>query len=839
MPNTSPPRGRWRAIPVALVALTGILLSVSVFQLLREQRDSMFHLESQRRALSHSSNLQLAIEHDLQSLESLRGLFLASEAVTRLEFNQFVDRIMDENQTVYSFVWFQQMQDGQGSERYPARYGEPFLDDPRSERYDLGADPARREALQQADATGELIVTEPLRMPMDDVCVLALAFVDSNAGKGVLAAIMPVARLVQRTLGQALSADFDLFVYDIGQDGHERLAYSRLTRQPEAAPLNTSLETMRRKAHHEQRIPIGNREWLLLFRPAAGLPSSPYFAAWITLVLGLVLTFVLTAYLRTLLSQRDRVRRQIRKRTSELEQTTRRLRDETQRRERAELRFLDAVDKINQGVALYDAEDRLSFFNSHYVEMYSSSDSGPNLGMTFAELLGSLLSTGMIDEARGREQIWLTRRLGQHQNPAGDIEIRTAAHTWRRVAEHRLPDGSTYMVVTDISQEKQREEELRLSQRMEAVGQLTGGIAHDFNNLLTVIMGNLDLLEDHLGQDRDQLALARDAGQAARHGAELTQRLLAFSRRQPLKPTVVDVNRLIAGILSLLKRALNETIELRTELTDEPWRTTVDVGQLETALLNLTVNARDAMLNGGTLTIHTDNVRLDPLTDSDLQDVIPGRYVMVSIGDTGSGMSSRVLSQAFEPFFTTKEVGKGSGLGLSMVYGFLRQSGGQVRISTCEGQGTTVKLYLPETRAESPPHESESASENHRGQGETILVVEDNQHVREMVRRTLDRLGYQVTVAADAASALTELEHMPDTALLLTDVVLPGGMSGIDLADRLTREQRNLKTVFMSGYAESTQLQDGVLNRGHTLLSKPFKGDVLARTIRRTLDQGA
>jgi PAS domain S-box-containing protein len=391
-------------------------------------------------------------------------------------------------------------------------------------------------------------------------------------------------------------------------------------------------------------------------------------------------------------------------------------------------------------------------------------------------------------------------------------------------------------VSIDITEHKLRDEVLRQAQKMEVVGQLTGGVAHDFNNLLTVVLGNLELLRRLVGEERRVAELIRSATLAADRGAMLTQRLLAFSRRQALVPESVDVNRLVSGMTDLLRRTLQETIEIETVLAGGLWPALVDPNQLENSLLNLAVNARDAMPDGGKLTIETANTRLDDEYASVHEEVRPGQYVMLAVSDTGAGMSEDVLEHAFEPFFTTKEVGQGSGLGLSMIYGFVKQSQGHVKIYSEPGQGTTVKVYLPRAPMAPGARRPLVAAEAWQGAQQKILVVEDDAAVRELAVAILQNLNYRPLSAADGRSALEILEREPDIALLFTDVVLAGGMGGIDLAREAQRRRPGIKVLYTSGYTENAIIHHGRLDDGVELLEKPFRIDSLARKVRSVLE---
>jgi len=392
-------------------------------------------------------------------------------------------------------------------------------------------------------------------------------------------------------------------------------------------------------------------------------------------------------------------------------------------------------------------------------------------------------------------------------------------------------------VVQDMTEHSRLEEQLRQAQKMEAVGQLTGGIAHDFNNLLAIIIGNLELMDEALDENDPLRANLAPILRAGNRGAELTQRLLAFSRRQMLDPKPTNINKLVRSMTGLLSRTLGETIEVETSLSGSLWTTSIDRGQLENALVNLAVNARDAMPNGGKLTIATANAEVDDDYAAAQIDVAPGQYVMLSVSDTGMGMSPEVTRHVFEPFFTTKEQGKGSGLGLSMVYGFVKQSGGQVTIYSEVGQGTSIKLYLPRSAMEKEkPKASTRDITMPASQGETILVVEDDADVRTLTVTLLGDLGYQVLEAGTAQSALSLLNRDTRIILLLTDVVLPGGMSGRNLAEQAQQCQPGLRVLFMSGYTENAITHHGRLDEGVQLLSKPFRKSDLARKIREVLE---
>ena len=423
-----------------------------------------------------------------------------------------------------------------------------------------------------------------------------------------------------------------------------------------------------------------------------------------------------------------------------------------------------------------------------------------------------------------------------------------------RAIRHYINRLSTRTLELEAEAQRRRDTEttLRQSQKMEAIGQLTGGMAHDFNNLLTIIIGNLDTVRRRLasvspGQDASHFAATLHnpvdlAIQGSRSAAQLTHRLLAFSRRQALEPKNIDLNRLVAGMSDLLNRTLGENIQVETVLAAGLWPTFADANQVENVLLNLVVNARDAMPNGGSLTIETANSYLDEAYTRRFGDVDPGQYVLLSVTDTGTGIPPDILENVFDPFFTTKGTGVGSGLGLAMVHGFVKQSHGHVRIYSELGQGTTVKIYLPRSTEvddvpANPAGSDASALPLPRAErNETLLVVEDNSGVREYAVSVLEDLGYRVVEAADVDGALEAVESVPHIDLLFTDVVLPGSRSGRDLAELLKQRFPDLPVLFTTGYTRNAIVHNGRLDAKVHLLNKPYTQQELARKLRELLD---
>ncbi|MEO6153646.1 MAG: ATP-binding protein [Croceibacterium sp.] len=425
----------------------------------------------------------------------------------------------------------------------------------------------------------------------------------------------------------------------------------------------------------------------------------------------------------------------------------------------------------------------------------------------------------------------------------GEVVDRTQGAIERRKAEISLEEftGSLEKQVAERTREiEAAQEQLRQAQKMEAVGQLTGGLAHDFNNLLTGISGSLELIEVRIKQGRSgeidkYLDMARSASKRA---AALTHRLLAFSRRQTLDPKPSDINRIIANLEEFLRRSVGPQVEIEVVGAGGLWTTLIDPNQLENALLNLCINARDAMPDGGRITIETANKWLDERA-AKVRDLAVGQYVSLCVSDTGTGMSPETIQRAFDPFYTTKPLGEGTGLGLSMIYGFVRQSGGQVRIYSEVGQGTTMCLYFPRVNSlEGPdPEPEERLAEASTAAGETVLVVDDEPAIRALVTDVLAELGYNTLEAGDGPAGLAILKSQPNIALLVTDVGLPKGMNGRQFADAARVERPDLKVLFITGYAENAVIGSGRLDPGMHVLTKPFAMDTFAKRIQALISE--
>ncbi|NKB54999.1 MAG: PAS domain-containing protein [Alphaproteobacteria bacterium] len=496
------------------------------------------------------------------------------------------------------------------------------------------------------------------------------------------------------------------------------------------------------------------------------------------------------------------------------------------------------LDAMPVNIALRDNDNRYRFANRHLAKSIGL-PAQAFVGKTAAEVFAN--SGGAATDALTSLVARTGRPMLNHEHHAADESERVFLVN---IVPIRGSDGQrsgTVGIGFDITERKKLEEQLRQSQKMEAVGQLTGGVAHDFNNLLGVILGNLDILDEQLaenqgpGSNTDFRKLVLTAMRAAEKGAKLNGQLLAFSRRQPLAPRAIDLNEQIAGMVDLLRRTLGETIEVEVVSDTTLWSCEADPAQVEAALLNLAINARDAMPLGGRLTIELANQELGTADVADQTELRAGSYVMLAVRDTGTGIPLKALEHVFEPFFTTKEVGQGSGLGLSMVFGFVKQSKGHVSIESSDGIGTTVRLFLPRS-PDAVADQIEEEDSLPLAQGETVLVVEDDSEMKTLAVALLQKLGYAVLEACEGTAALAVLSSATRVDALFTDVVLPGGMDGSQVAAAVRAQFPSVKVLYMSGYPRDAIAHHGRLDDGVTLLEKPFRKSELARKLRETID---
>ena len=800
------PRAAWRsrAYSVALPMLLFFTLFVSVFVKVDrwENQQSLLEFRLQSARLFDSFRAQLAAQEAY--LAQLKVSFSGPAQLSRADFAVRARAVISHLAAIQAVEWAPQVTDtdhATGAEvaHFPITYIEPLAGNEADLGRDLTSEPERAAVIARARTTGEISASAPLRLvqaPGDQTGVLLVSAVPNGPnGPGVVLIALRMATLMDTLLG---TAEDELGLTLSDQNG--RLLFSNV-------PTDTD------EPAGKQNVAFGSRTYRVSAAP------TPFYRAthrgwqsWALLTMGVLATSLLGALLLLATGERQRFTRLV----SELT------------RER---------DRIWQV-----SEDLLGVgdFTGHFLSTNPAWTR--TLGWSEAEIKAM-----HVNELRHPDDFEIST--------AGRRQLAEAAGTVRMENRFRHKDGSyrwiywtmtaeqglIYLIGRDVTADRevarahrQTEEQLRQSQKMESVGQLTGGIAHDFNNLLTIILGNLELLDRMLGSTSERVGRALNSAMTgATRAATLTQRLLAYAQRQPLRPQAVDLNELVSGMADLVRRTQGEMIRYVFALHDHSPRCFCDANQLETALLNLVINARDAMPAGGRIEVITGETRFDATT-ARLHGIAPGDYAVLSVTDTGVGMSPETVERAFEPFFTTKPIGKGTGLGLSMVYGFVKQSKGHVEIDSRLDRGTTVRIYLPGVTAEETGGVAarKEARPAAAGGQETILVVEDDAEVRRYVVQTLRDLNYVVIEASEADAALTELRQtVLQVDLLLSDVVMPG-MDGRQLALRARQMQPDIKLLLMTGYSQEAG-QPSRLDPD--VLRKPFRREVLAACVRQAL----
>lgn len=510
-------------------------------------------------------------------------------------------------------------------------------------------------------------------------------------------------------------------------------------------------------------------------------------------------------------------------------------------KERAE-RLVAAIHILNEAVAIFDAGDCLIFCNKKFASLHENVPQAIEYGVSFSQHCRLALLNKLVPEAIGEEEKWLRDRMDHHRKPVKIFEQSWTGGASLLIHEQRLPDGGTIIMASDVTERKQLEEQVRRAQKMDAIGQLTGGIAHDFNNILGIIQGNLELLYDG-PLDSTYRKFLENAQKGIYRGADITRKLLAFSRKDVRKVELAQLSELISDIEELISRSLTAYIKVETNLAEDLWPVNVDIGDFEDAILNLSINARDAMPDGGTLSIGTENKVLD----EDYTRLNPqgktGHFVMVSVGDTGTGMDVETRERVFEPFFTTKEPGKGTGLGLSMVYGFAQRSGGHLQVYTEIGRGTTFRIFFPKAEGLAAEQSVKiGKNSNLRGGSETVLVVEDEPELREIAASHLKRLGYNILEAENGDKALQLISQANGIDLVFSDVVMPGKLDGYQLATSIHHQKPKLKVLLASGFNKTqafidNDAEDYLVILNNQLLSKPYDKRELSEAIRNKLDE--
>jgi len=875
-----------------IIGALGILLSLFALEELRRFDDARVHAALDLRADARARDIEGKIDSLKNPLGELSALMATQREMTRDDFQRFAVNVRQRELSINRLSWmprvtrdelagFEAQQRANGAtgfrilerkgdeqvpvedrvEYFPVVYDVSF-DDTVSERgLDAASDPLRRDAMMQAVDAGAPVATEPVRLasttePQPSYIVFSPVYrggiVPRSVGErraklvGYVASSLRFASALDAAARDTPLADETLRVY---MGSHAASAESE-------PPVVVYLPSLRRFVAGTGDAALAAPDsWIIVksFREfgqpwtlALELPSAELarLRSPVTLALPaatLLLTLLLVAYLLRGQRRMRTAEREAATHKGELSRSNEALNREAQEREAAQselARTNTMLERIvgaspmaiicvspNRNVVIWNhAAERIFGYNADEVIGRPYPLVPPEIRDEFDRLFMEALS-GEVQQ--GVEM--------QHRRKDG--KIIDVLFSGAAVYDERDALRGVIYELEDVTERKLVEERLTQAEKMESVGQLTGGLAHDFNNILGAVIGNLDLLEERLGQDKVAAGFARASLDAALAGAELVKRLLAFSRRQPLKPARTDLRTAIRDFLPLLRRTLGEQVRIESRIASDCWPVMTDAVQLESAVLNLAVNARDAMPYGGTVKIECRNLGVDENQAAAENDLQPGDYVVLTVADSGTGMTPEVMAHAFEPFFTTKAQGAGTGLGLSMVFGYAKQSGGTVKLLSEQGKGTTVRLYLPRAVNDEETAERGAAAATAEPTGsERILYVEDNPQIRKMGEAMLKKLGYKVTVAPDADAALEFFEEGGKFDLLFSDVVMPGRLNGTGLGRELRARDPSIKLLFATGFASPGVARDKLEALGAHLITKPYRRGELARTLRRILD---
>jgi PAS domain S-box-containing protein len=851
------------SIPVMLVVAIGLAITVIAYLTTSraEEQDVIRALEF--RVEWRARDLQAKIALAGQAVMATATDVATEPRVESQEFNQFTSAVAAENKSITSLAWAQSVTREQRAafeasagfpivelsadgQRIPAAnragytpvvFENRFDGKPRWLGFDISMDATRRRPLELARDSGapKSMVIPNASDPLGPTYLVYWPTYTGGAVpetvdlrraqlKGYVVGVFRILDVIKVALADTPDTVATINFY-LSNDPTERAGESSFQLLAVYSPKDHSL----RAAHSPALIPpaeysfsrsfmVSGEQWRLVsyFSPAA-VAEERSSAPLILLLAGLMLTAVLAFTVTGRIQQVALIQRRVKQRTEELRKTNTQL--------------AALIDASPYAIVCIDAESRVILWNASAEKLF---------GYSAAEVLGypyPLVLPGeqaeFSDRLRRLSSGEVLRNLASRRRHRDGtvIDTSSSASSFYDAAGHLL---GIMFVIEDTRERNAVQDQLRQAQKMEAIGQLTGGLAHDFNNLLGVILGNLDLLAERFAARGEEKELTDAAIQAALRGAELIRQLLAYARRQPLAPKLTQLAPLLEAAAKLLRRSLGENISLELQILEDIWPVRIDVSQLDSSLLNLAVNARDAMPNGGRLIIEATNVCIDQHGLELNLEATPGDYVLLAVSDTGSGMSPEVLARVFEPFYTTKG-NRGSGLGLSMVHGFIKQSGGYSKIYSEPGKGTTIRIYLPRALNGEVSEADTLHAGMPTGDQEIILVVEDNVSIRDLAVRHLESLGYRTIQAADGVSALAIIKSGALIDLLFTDVVMPGGLDGRALAAAAQQLQPGLKVLFTSGFtaaAASAAVEDRF---GSNLLSKPYRKSDLARRIKAML----
>jgi PAS domain S-box-containing protein len=816
--------------------LIGASAAMAAFRIASEAEHARIRGVIELRAEWRARDVERKLGIFANPVEAMAVLFASEETMNGDLFNRFAATSHTAGDPLRRLAWAPRMAGlaNDDSEHFPVELEHTFVETQQLLGVDLTAEPERRAVIARARDEARSVSTSPLALlnsPVTGYVVFRPVYRTGTAPDTVEQRRAALRGMLEGTFGveDALNAALrgtpplieDIYFFA----GRPTLPAAPVATYAAAANTVTqggaivSASIAAGGLRLTRSIDVFGQEWTLIFafnRAALAPLGSPW--TWASPTGVLLLTALLATYVARERGYRRQVESAVAARTTELS--------------RANLELNAIIRTSPVGIFMVDRDGIVTLWSASAERIF---------GYAEEEALRHL-PPYLTDEHMTDFRANVARALNE-TSPGGSLDARRrrkdgaiieVTASWARVTDDAGQLVGIMYAVTDVTDRKKLEGQLQQAQKMEAIGNLTGGMAHDFNNLLGIIIGNLDLLKDQKSGDPDSNELVGEALDAGLRGADLTRRLLAFARRQPLQPTRIAVNELIATIIKLLGRTLGEQIQISLDLDPDTWPIVADPAQLESTLTNLATNARDAMPRGGQLTIVTGNRYLDEDYAALHAEVQPGEYAVIEISDTGTGMPPDIVTRIFEPFYTTKEQGKGTGLGLSMVFGFMKQSGGHINVYSEVGIGTTFRLYLPRAKGVDPDGGVAVSAATLRGSGETVLAVEDNASLRRVVVRQLTELGYRVLEAEDAATAFRVLEG-EQVDLLFTDVVMPGGTNGYEIAFAVQARWPAIKVVLTSGFPEHKI--NGTLGAPNLrLLSKPYRRDDLARLIREVFD---
>lgn len=880
--------GRVAYVPPYVVLFAGLLVTAIISTTFyRNAQQDFLSQQYNEQATPLALSLGRSVDRYLETVHQIAALYTSSNAVTRSEFGAFVERSLVRNPGIQALEWIPRVasadrewfeeaakRDGvrdfqitertpsgelrdaiERAEHFPVFYVEPRAGNEAALGFDLASNPARLEALNRARDTGEAVATQRIRLVQetgDQFGLLVFVPVyDSTTVPGTVAerrrklsgfalGVFRIGDMLHSALQEVGDPDFlDVYIFDTSAPPDARFLHYHKAKQHKVETPPLSEEEILAGEYFASSLPLAGRSWQVVFAPRPGFRALMDWMLWIVTGFGLTITAVLVLYLRSVRTRSLDIEQVVTDRTRQLKISNQALEEEMAERVRADQEhrereyFLQMVtDNIPVVITYFYADMKIGFINKLGASWFDGV-AEDIVGKVVYDVIESL----DVDEFKDS-----VRKVLAGEPQSYESEIIYPDGVTRQVIIDYVPHldakGSVvgyFGIVQDVSQRKAVERQLSQAQKMEAIGHLTGGIAHDFNNLLMVIGGYTRRAFDASDNpDKVRSSLA-EAMKGTDRAAQLTKQLLSFSRRQVIEKRVFRVDETIAEIEDLMQRSTGERHRVNFAANCGSNCIETDEGEFGQALLNLVINARDAMPDGGAIEVATNIVELDESFTKTRQELVPGRYVEVSVADQGTGIDAETLDHIYEPFFTTKDQGKGTGLGLAMVYGFAQQSGGTIDVDSTVGEGATFKIYLPVSDRD-PEVLIADVEEDQHGKGETILLVEDDRPVLDLVSGMLEALDYNVLTANDGLEALeVEAEHEEHIDLILSDVVMPG-LGGFEAASMVRESRPEVKLVFMSGYPNRGVAGEDVMPVNSQFLQKPVDPNHLARVLRKELD---